>query len=262
MSRRRRSRRSSWRGWPSISIASSGGPTFDPLSVAPSGFWLSEPQYLFEEEDGTGTITATEAVGYNADISGTGLHLIHATAGNRPTYQTGGGLHWLQFDGVDDFLANATGVGAVADFTIVWAQRETTRQNGAAFSYSTDDAGNINRLIAHTPFGDGNFYVDAYSDLTDGRLTGVWPHAVDDDVVCSFRRSGASAVFRTNGVVRDTGSDGTAITSDIIVYGSLNNPLFRFAGRLYGMIFVPSAVGDGVLANLETYFGARAGLVL
>jgi hypothetical protein len=75
------------------------------LSIPHTNLWLPFPQYLFEEEDGTGAVTDNDAVGYVTDLSGNGFHLVQATAGNRPLYQTDGTLHWLESDGVDDYLS-------------------------------------------------------------------------------------------------------------------------------------------------------------
>lgn len=44
-----------------------------------------------------------------------GNHLTAPSDAARPTYQTGGGLHWLEFDGVDDQLEAATRFGFVAN---------------------------------------------------------------------------------------------------------------------------------------------------
>lgn len=70
-----------------------------------------------------------------------GNHLVQVTAAARPTYQTDGTLHWLQFDGVDDVL-----VGPVVD-----TGGATSMALGAAFI--TDAFGSISAGV----FGDAEY---------------------------------------------------------------------------------------------------------
>ena len=74
------------------------------------GAWFDiDPQYLFQDDAGTTPVTAPgQPVGFVTDRSGNGNHATQATAEARPTYQTDGTLHYLHFDGVDDFLVTPT----------------------------------------------------------------------------------------------------------------------------------------------------------
>src|SRR5688572_10938547 len=108
------------------------GGAFAPISLSPFGLWLPDPQFLFEEEDGTGAVTANDAVGYLADLSGNARHAIQATAASRPLYKTAGGLHWLEGDGIDDVLATAAfGAGLAQPYCAVTAFRNLREQAGA-----------------------------------------------------------------------------------------------------------------------------------
>jgi hypothetical protein len=83
---------------------------------------------LFQLSDGTTDVAANnDPVGYWADQSGNGNHLIQATAGSRPLYQTAG--PGVLFDGSDDRLAlasrlTATSGSFVARFTTGASQFE------------------------------------------------------------------------------------------------------------------------------------------
>lgn len=95
-----------------VIVGREGGP--DPiaqiLALNPFAFYVAAPQYLFQEEDGTGAVSADgTAVGYVTDLSGNSHPLLQATAAARALYKTSGGLNWLQSDGVDDFIASAGG---------------------------------------------------------------------------------------------------------------------------------------------------------
>jgi hypothetical protein len=92
-----------------------GAPSFDPATLFASGElggWYdpSDLSTLFQDTAGTVPVTAAgQAVARINDKSGNVNHLTQATPAARPLYQTGGGLHWLDFDGTDDFMASAAG---------------------------------------------------------------------------------------------------------------------------------------------------------
>ena len=62
-------------------------------------------QALFQDSAGTVPVTTDgDPVGRMLDQSGNGNHAIQTVSGSRPVYRTDGTLHWLEFDGFDDFL--------------------------------------------------------------------------------------------------------------------------------------------------------------
>src|SRR5690554_7137473 len=71
------------------------------------GVWYdpSNLTTLFQDSAGTTPVTADgDPVGLMLDKSGNGNHVSQSVAASRPIYRTAAGLHWLEFDGVDDFL--------------------------------------------------------------------------------------------------------------------------------------------------------------
>ena len=70
------------------------------------GWWdPADLSTLFQDSAGTTPVTAAgQPVGRMNDKSGNGNHLLQPTSGKRPLLQTGSGLWWLAFDGVDDDL--------------------------------------------------------------------------------------------------------------------------------------------------------------
>lgn len=72
------------------------------------GGWYdpSDLSTMFTDDGVTPVTTDGQAVYRINDKSGRGNHLRQATLSLRPLYKTNGTLHWLQYDGVDDYLLN------------------------------------------------------------------------------------------------------------------------------------------------------------
>jgi len=110
------------------------------------GAWFdpSDPGSLFQDAAGTIPVTAPgQPVGRMTDKSGAGHHATQANASARPVYRAQGARHWLEFDGVDDFMVLPTALNMAAG-TLVTALTEppetaSTRRNpllsGGAVGY-------------------------------------------------------------------------------------------------------------------------------
>jgi hypothetical protein len=76
-------------------------------------FYIPRPvvngtQSLFQDAAGTVPVTADgDPVGLMIDQSGNGNHATQSVSGSRPVYRTDGGLHWLEFNGVNGFLISS-----------------------------------------------------------------------------------------------------------------------------------------------------------
>lgn len=96
-----------------MGAAAGGAPSFDPTQLFQSGeaggWWdVQDLSTMFQNSDGTTSVAVGDPVGYLADKSGNGNHLIQATAGARPILrQDGGGFYYLECDGSDDRLTVA-----------------------------------------------------------------------------------------------------------------------------------------------------------
>ena len=88
--------------------------SFNPASLFTSGeqgAWYdpSDLSTMFTDTAGTTPATVGDSVARINDKSGRGNHATQATVEARPILrQTAGGLHYLHFDGVDDFLVTPT----------------------------------------------------------------------------------------------------------------------------------------------------------
>lgn len=96
---------------PAYVFNTGAGAPFDGLLVDPSDI-----STLFQDAAGTTPVTAHgDPVRLVLDKSGNGNDLTAPSDAARPVYQTSGGLHWLEFDGVDDQLEVATRFGFTAN---------------------------------------------------------------------------------------------------------------------------------------------------
>lgn len=80
---------------------------------------------LFQDSAGTIPVTAPgDRVGRWEDKSGNGYHLLQTSASARPTYQTDGTYHWVETDGISQWLKAA--FTSTATFTRISAFRQIT----------------------------------------------------------------------------------------------------------------------------------------
>jgi hypothetical protein len=85
-------------------------PSFTPAALfanGEQGGWYdpSDLSTLFQDRAGTQPVTAPgQSVGRILDRSGNGNHSIAVNDAVRGTYQSSGGMHWIEMDGVDDLM--------------------------------------------------------------------------------------------------------------------------------------------------------------
>jgi hypothetical protein len=233
-------------------VAALGGAAFDPLSLSPFGFWLPEPQYLFEEEDGTGTISADEAVGYMADLSGNGRHATQATAASRPLYKTGVGLHWLEGDGTDDVLATAAfGAGLAQPSCAV-----------TAFRNLGDLVGTNGHLASATGFS-GGLYLNEGEEIrifAGAELASGATATVGTDIVVTQVFDGASSKIAIDDGAYVTGNAGAGTMADFTLFAAGATQFTN--ARFYGRILLDYIPTDPEITLLRTYLAAKQGRVL
>lgn len=86
------------------------GPSFSPADLFANdeeGVWFDPSDLSTMFQDSTGTIPVTadgQPVNLILDKSGNNHHALAPNATARPLYKTDGTYHWLQFDGVDDYI--------------------------------------------------------------------------------------------------------------------------------------------------------------
>lgn len=127
-------------GWSASATATTGAAGFDPASLFSGGqvgVWLdpSDLSTLFQDDLGTVPVTADgQSACKVLDKSGNGLHAVQPLVSKAPTYRTDGSLHWLEFDGVDDFLLiSGVDFGAAQQLSATIGVAQAVPQKGVLF---------------------------------------------------------------------------------------------------------------------------------
>ena len=254
-----------------ITLAPRGGAAFSPLAVAPLGWWdVSDTATLWQDTAGTSAVTADgQSVARINDKSGNGLHMTQAVASRRPVYRTSGGLHWLEFDGVDDFLVASSAAALAATHEVFVAANVTapaSGANGALWSYAafaTDAAESNTELLI---YGDGatkrfrSRYpgLDNYTSGTIvtshmGAAAAFWQGKFGSTDTRQATNGGASTTF--------TGASTSIPASGHYRIGPATYSQQYLAGRYYGSTVTP-VLSDADRAKLNTWLGTKAGLTI
>jgi hypothetical protein len=253
-------------------------PGFSPSSLfaeGENGAWYdpSDLSTLYQDAAGTIPVTATgQPVGLVLDKSGRNNHATQTTSTARPTYQTDGTLHWLTFDGFDDWLVTPTIMPSINVAQIISGMRVTGTGLGIIAELGND-----------TTSGDIRTYV---SGTANGFFTGLRGPSGTGGQATSARTPPYSAVFfanvngngfslnnqillRTNGADDESGSFGTypgivsAFSTNPIYIGRRTGTSFPLNGRIYGLIV---RFGDDLSfdarAKTEAYLAGKSGVVI
>jgi len=215
-----------------------------------------------------------------------GDHATQSTPTARPTLQSAGGLYYLDFDGVDDYLQGPahpfTFAGAIsfyAGFNITGTKAFSTLFSAGAVN---SGALNANKAMAfqyssNTSLPVGNrpsLATDIYAP------SGVWaqttsPLVTATDYVAGFviadwsnhKTSGTSA--RINGTAQTVASYGAAVPTDLNAsptYIGAFDPVAlasSFADtNIYGMIVLDRTLTAAEITSLESYLAAKSGVTL
>ena len=249
----------------------SGSIGFSPLALAPLGWWdVSDTATLWQDTAGASAVTADgQSVARIDDKSGAGLHMTQATASRRPVYRTSGGLHWLEFDGVDDFMS-APAAGALTATHEVFVAANVTAPasgwNGALWSYAAtaaNDAASDTELVI---YGDGatkrfrsrypgfdNYDTGTNVTARMGTAAVFWQGKIGSTDTRQATNGGSSTTF--------TGASTAVPATGRYRIGSHTFSTQYLACRYYGSAVTP-VLSSTDRAKFNTWIGAKAGLTI
>ena len=232
----------------------------DLFASSEQGVWYgpSDIDTLFQDSAGTTPVTASgQPVGRMLDKSGNANHAVQATAAARPTYQTDGVLHWLEFDGVDDTMAAASGVYfGEASTTVVAVTPQDVAANNRTFSRGGVDA------AVYVSFGTDKFE-GALGGYVEGTTFQVFTVASSGANVFAWLRSKPdnTAAFRKNGSLLNTTTHNAENTADsgLMIAGSGTK---RTRLLFFGVVHIERVMTSSEIDMVEAFLAEKSGVTL
>ena len=253
----------------------SGSAVVDPDAViealfanSEQGAWYdpSDLTTMFQDRAGTTPVTADgQTVGKILDKSGRGNHATAPNDAARPLYKTSGGLHWLQFDGVDDSLSTENVNFTATDEMSVFAGHMLNSDSvQVIYELSEDASGNAGSFNLY-PASGGTF--NCISGGTT-RVTTQTPSGISigTHVSSSIQNiSGPSVDLRVDGVSRSTSSSSQGTGSygnyKLFIGARANNSLY-LVGNIYSLIVLGRLATPQEITDTETWVADKTGVTL
>jgi hypothetical protein len=247
-------------------VASRGGvAAFSPLSLFASGEqggWYdpSDLSTMFQLSTGTTAVAVNDPVGYIADKSGRGNHLTQANTASRPVLrQDAGGKYYLEFDGVDDKLLNATLDIAAQPITLAAVGRiqnaGSSRGNYFDGSNTSPASASAQRCILGSQTST-NYRVFAGLEVNSAASS----RDTENHVLIGVA-NGVTAALYEDGVSIATGNAGTQVFDGLTVGGEYRstNLTQQLNGHFYGGVVVGSLADVSLLTE---WLAEKAGVTL
>jgi hypothetical protein len=241
--------------------------TFTPTSLftnGESGAWYdpSDLSTLFQDSAGTTPVTADgDPVGLMLDKSGNGNHASQSVSASRPVYRTDGVLHWLSFDGVDDWM-QADGFS--------WLTTGTAKQISGAGYRNTGGPGYLLHSSGDSVSAPGIQYAYVMQTTNNngffrfGTDTNVSQSVGLKDIMSStYDVSLLAASGGVSGEINSLGVQNVIDGIDTLTIGcrTPSNPSVFWEGDLYGVVISESYIPDK-LPDLNNYLADKAGVTL
>ena len=251
--------------------------TFTPafiFAASEPGVWIdpSDPAALFSDTAGTTQAGIGDPVALVLDKSGNGNHATQPTLASRPILREAGGLRYLEFDGVDDFLVTTTitpGTDKVQMFAGVRKLGEAGTFRALA-EFGPNVGSNNGSFLVSAPSGSADHYRFRVSGTTLGDNLGnagaEYAGASTDvlAVVADILTDVHS--LRINGAEIESSSSGLG-AGNFLEYplniGARNGASNFFHGRIYSLFtrFGPN-LDTPTTERTERYVAKRTGVSL
>lgn len=251
---------------------------FTPLnlfSTGEQGAWFdpSDITTLFQDDAGTVSVTADgDPVGMMRDKSGNGHHALQTTAGSRPTYRASGGLAWLEFDGVDDFMVtNAVALSTTDKVSLFTGVRKLLDTPTGMFIESSVDGSANNgtfAMTAPTTSVPGAYSFNLRGTVLISRAASVFTAPITNVTSCNYNIGAADfnteVLPRVNGQVPTLSGSGNAGTGNFsnqpLYIGMRGGATLPFTGNLYGLLVRGAFSDPATVLNAESFMALKSGI--
>jgi len=239
-------------------------------------FYIPRPvvngtQSLFQDSAGTVPVAADgDPVGRMLDQSGNGNHATQSVSGRRPVYRTDGTLHWLQFDGVDDFLGFTQVILGTQARSFITATDQIGYEAGETPLLGLQSSDNTSSGRDWTPMLESNSaFLRVVGNSFFNYIAGTTPSGVSISAWrWSLSRGTTSAAtnVRVNAVeLTLSGGNPSGVNTNNqgqSRIGSAPGQLSFFEGKYFGSALVREDLTDSVTSQAENYFASLSGKVI
>ena len=245
---------------PSFGIKTCGfGANFDPLTLfagGKQGAWYdpSDKSTLFQDVAGTVPVTAHgDPVGLIRDKSGNDNHATQAVSAARPIYKTDGILHWLAFDGVDDYLgANTFGIAMAQPLSLAIASKSTDIL-GSEYQFILDSYSPNRYSIYFIP--DRSLSASSTAGMEIILPVGF----MGEKIVSSLIANGASSTLQVNNNAATVGDLVNTLLDNLLIAKYANGTSYYGKLDFYGIILLEGVENTD---KVKSYLAKKTGVTL
>lgn len=242
----------------------------DLFSLGEDGGWYdpSDLSTLWQDTAGTVSVTAAgQSVARIDDKSGNGRHLLQSTSANRPTYQTSGGLHWLDFDGTDDFLqlsANSPNITEGAGALACAASSDNEEVIGGLLEEIDEISGPAFRNILYFDTRSGTARIFNYAPDSTSRFVDLNSQISGAEKVFIASSDGVTAEAYLDDVQQGSPVDATAnfANNSKITLGKQDAGNLLHDGKIYGAIILDRGLTSMERTDLNAWLSEKMGIII
>lgn len=249
-----------WSAYPDRIFQAQAGLLLDPSRLAS----------LYQDQAGSQPVTeAGQPVGLIRDQSGGGRHASQAISAARPTYRIdAGGRPYLEFDGIDDFLASLPApLGASGRTVIAGFRKRSDATLGLVVESGSIWNGAPGGFALFAPSfitAGGNMGSRAMPNAAQSILHSPASYPAPMTAVMTATSAAGSHVLRISGQVVGTASPSgpmASLTAPIYIGARNGNQTFA-AIDLYALLVIDSVLVASELVKAETWVASKCGVAL
>lgn len=223
------------------------------------GVWFdpSDLKTMFQDVNEATPVTKDgDPVALIKDKSGNNNHATQTTASARPIYRTDGELHWLEFDGVDDWLKTSKIIN-VSYTTAIHLMSYSGNAGSASLFGIRSGKGQFHQFYNLN----GNSAGVTYGSIDDGIIQRL-PPIKDTPAITVLQQTPLQSYYYHAGK-ETTSTTATQSFSEVLALGAGNiSGAFKGKCRLYEFVIVNGAEVNDNIEIAKRYLANKAGLPL